>query len=435
MPSRKVVRKPIQMNTYVGFFLGGGATILAVALIGAAVVNGNWDEHNTFVNYGYGDQYTVHTVVCAIIGLSLFACVFAILAIWVGLAHPEMRCTQYVLWGISLAVFIGTVISEIILLCYTKYGTGYEEGFSKVLLNEYTYDNDENIRKYMELVTYSYEAQKNEVKYILDQFGQFYGAKWCNEQEWSPTLEDGSDNPLSAEAALVNCTQENLGTKAAWSNKLDEKCQELFGVERCTEATSSSSSWSYRTEVPTAVKNLVRLMSAIGMLPVNSSANGYSPIDDEVHEFSLSDFMFTARSRYGRVNLPYVLLNWTGIIMDGMIMSHDPCNYMFDNSYQIAAMGHWDAEKFRNYWCKSYRSQVHEEAMWNKNGRKTKLEMHKREFLKNREELGVYSIFALYEMNAIMLGLQVTGFVVIIMALLFDVGTQDRLLPEEQKTK
>lgn len=423
------MRKPIQKNTYVEFFMGGGATILALGLIGAAVVNGNWDEANTFTNYNYGDQWTVHNIACSIIGLALFSCIFAILAVWFGLTNPEGRCVQYVLWGASLAVFIGTIVTEILCLSYTQYGENRP--------NRYYLDEDEDLRKYIELYYQVTEKQGKEYKEtVLKPLADFWYMKKCNMTAYGPKENwDAAFQGVSPEAYFGWCMTKSHDAM----DNLNEKCneEEVFG-ENCVVGSES-----FRGDpIPQVVDRLVVLMSAIGMLPVSSSAPGagdkvISPLNKKAYSFTLDEdgymMYFEGRKMEGKT-VPHVILNWTGMIMDGTIMTHDPCNYMFDNSYQIAAIGHWDAEKFRKYWCKEYRRQVHDMAMRDEDGELSDLDDMKRTAMEHRAKQTV-SIYALYEMNAIMLGIQVTGFVVIIVALFFDVGTQDRLLPEAEQKK
>lgn len=124
------------------FAFGAGTCILAVSLVGTVAYNGKFGDNNKFLKYRYGRDQRIGQLAVANVSLA-FICVCALLFTIVVAVKQLPLAVNLVGWILTLLLFLGTIISQILSLTESKYGDA-------ILYSEYNYLDNKKFTKYLD---------------------------------------------------------------------------------------------------------------------------------------------------------------------------------------------------------------------------------------------------------------------------------------------
>ena len=416
-------------NTKVTFVLGGATLLMVAALAGATGFNGKWDDDNKYINRQYGRRGDIHKVALAMIICSLFAAVFFLISGAAVMLSPVSRRIHIGLYITSIVIFFGAAAAEILGLVWTQYG-------DVMLYSVYNYyDKDADFKKYVDTYTKMYTEQYTAfVQYAMATFSPNMTLKFCTETEKILPLLDKDTygtQITKIEAAiklgawtLEICKAETQKPEnKEFANHVIVRMMAQMGVDAAI-LLDPTEAMTMEDAVPPAVNEILHLLAATKLASVNVTV---PTVDIEWSNYMQPYYALDQDGKYTLKHIAPVAMNWTGMILDSTLISGDPCVYQFDNSYEWGSIGGWSAEEFKKVWCWNYRKQILDEEKWLAKEKRSEEDIRKRNAKRERKERGSDSLTAFYEVNSILLGLQVAAFVLLFIALIVHTATIKRL--------
>ena len=414
-------------NTKVTFVLGGATLLMVVALAGSTGFNGKWDDDNKFINRQYGRRGDIHKVALAIIICSLIAAVFFLLSGAAVMLSPVSRRIHIGLYITSIVIFFGAAAAEILGLVWTQYG-------DVRLYSVYNYyDKDDEFKKYVDTYTKMYTEQYSAfVQYAMKTFSPNMTVEFCTKtSDILPLLDQEKYKTQIAQIKLAMgaqlwtlefCKAETQKEEnKEFANHVIVVMMSMMGVD-ANILLDPEEAMTMNDAVPPGVNEILHLLAATKLAPVNVTV----PTDIDWSNY-MQPYYILQNGKYVFRTIAPVAMNWTGMILDSTLISGDPCVYLFDNTYEWGSIGRWSAEEFKKAWCWNYRKQNLDEEKWLNEKKRSEEDILKRRAKKVREEQGSDSLTAFYEVNSILLGLQVAAFVVLFIALIVHAATIKRL--------
>ncbi|OHT10620.1 hypothetical protein TRFO_04107 [Tritrichomonas foetus] len=124
------------------FVFGGGAAVLTISLFGTVAVNGKFGDDNKFRKYNYGMDKKMGQLAVINVSCAMICGVFVCLAIGFNIKHLP-GCAQLVMWVLAYLMFLGTAISQMMSLSYSRFGDSIVPGF-------YNYYSNEDFKSYVD---------------------------------------------------------------------------------------------------------------------------------------------------------------------------------------------------------------------------------------------------------------------------------------------
>ena len=417
---------------------------MVIGLFGAAAANGKWDDDNKWVNRQIGRQNDLHILALTIVVVALVSGVFLLLGGLVYCCAPAKHCCQIGLYTFALFLWIGCLAAEVLGLDWSKYGDGRTP---ITLYGLYDFHDNADFNKYVNTYTVAYPQTYNK---LYEQFQPVLMLAFCGKY-MDPTTSEavkaelrnvGGDNlVLNLDTASSNWgtdPQKCVGTIATLTQTEQglvlTAILTLLGLdsaERNILANINDAAMSLADAVPKAINPILKLLYGLGQAEVLVQVPEQLDWSDYLQPYAKPGTTETNRLSY----VSPVALNWTAMILDETLIGPDPCVYLFDNSVMLDSIGGWDAEDFKKVWCWNYRKQVYQENEWLAGGDRTWQDVYRRASTQRRDEMIYDSWWAFYMYNAIFLGVQVTGFVVTIVAGFMHMCSLDRFGVAESDNK
>ena len=448
MAADKPVSKGAAKNMLISFLLGCGSLVMVIGLFGAAAANGKWDDDNKWVNKQMGRQNDLHILALTIVVLALVSGVFLLLGGLVYCCAPAKHCCQIGLYTFAFFLWIGCLAAEVLGLDWSKYGDGrtnWGDGTSPIA-SYYDFHDNADFNKYVNTYTTAYPAAYKE---LYDQFTQILPGVFCQ-----MFLADSSDTGKPAQA-LKGVTggdtvlNDLKGQMSQWTDPTTAplQCAQYISQQQSTAPIVQAAAlvllglnlteignlapevgMSFSDAVPKAINPILKLLYGLGQAEV------LVQVPDNL---DWSDYLqpYVKPGQTDLANVSPVALNWTAMILDKTLIGSDPCVYLFDNSVMLDSIGGWDAEDFKRVWCWNYRKQVYQENEWLAGGDRTEVDVYRRASTQKRDAMIYDSWWAFYMYNALFLGMQVTGFVVTIVAGFMHMCSLDRFGVAENDNK
>ena len=448
MAADKPVPKGAAKNMLISFLLGFGSLVMVIGLFGAAAANGKWDDDNKWVNRQIGRQNDLHILALTIVVVALVSGVFLLLGGLVYCCAPAKHCCQIGLYTFAFFLWIGCLAAEVLGLDWSKYGDGRTP---ITLYGLYDFHDNADFNKYVNTYTVAYPQTYNK---LYEQFQPVLMLAFCGKymdpttseavkaELADPSITGGVElvRKLDAEASNWGTDpQKCVGTITATLTQLEQglvltAILTLLGLDSAEQnilANINDAAMSLSDAVPKAINPILKLLYGLGQAEVLVQVPEQLDWSDYLQPYAKPGTTETNRLSY----VSPVALNWTAMILDETLIGPDPCVYLFDNSVMLDSIGGWDAEDFKKVWCWNYRKQVYQENEWLAGGDRTWQDVYRRTSTQRRDEMIYDSWWAFYMYNAIFLGVQVTGFVVTIVAGFMHMCSLDRFGVAESDNK